>query len=150
MQDMTCAVQVCLSLTVPFTEEELFVSWQWCFPWGVFFPSPFAIFTACFPCFPSCICKAASNKALADNLILKHNESCSFHSAGARPGWGARPHTQPCLGHHQQRPLAGAGQSQTQQGGQERGSCRGSAASGHLGRFALKWNAINSMGRRND
>ncbi|KAI1237078.1 hypothetical protein IHE44_0014333 [Lamprotornis superbus] len=24
-------------------------------------------------CFPSCICKAASNKALADNLILKHN-----------------------------------------------------------------------------
>lgn len=48
-------------------------------PLGHLFPSPFAIFTACFPCFPSCICKAASNKALADNLILKHNESCSFH-----------------------------------------------------------------------
>lgn len=79
MQDMTCAVQVCLSFTVPFTGEELFVSCQCCLPWGVFFSSPFAIFTACFPCFPSCICKAASNKALADNLILKHKESCSFH-----------------------------------------------------------------------
>lgn len=45
-------------------------------PLGHFFPSPLAIFTACFP---SCICKAASNKALADNLISKHNQSCSFH-----------------------------------------------------------------------
>lgn len=36
MQDMTCAVQVCLTLTVPFTDEELFVSCQCCFPWGIF------------------------------------------------------------------------------------------------------------------
>lgn len=99
-------------------------------PLGRFFPSPFTIFTACFP---SCICKAASNKALADNLILQHNQSRSFHcniSSAQTLGWSKAPVGEPHvpLSPPPTPPLAlpssqGTGRAMSPQEGQERGSC---------------------------
>lgn len=119
-----------------------------------FFPSPFTIFTVCFP---SCVCKAASNKALADNVILQHNQSRSFPyniSSAQTLGWSkvpigacGRSTRTPAHRHRQLCPRAGTrAEPLSRQGGQERGSCRSLTAKRHPERFTLcllEGNAIN-------
>lgn len=104
-------MQVCLSLTVPFTlcpasaaSLGAFFSFSFCHLYSLF---SFLQLQGCFQQSPGrqSYLEAQPVLLLSLGYVLKH-------LAGARPRWGAWPQAQPCLGHCQLWPLAGARQSQ--------------------------------------
>lgn len=143
MQDMTWAVQVCLSLTVPFTDEELFVSCQCCFPWGVFsllfLPSLQLVSLFSFLHLQGCLQQSPGRQSYLEAqgvllLSLGHVPAPTLGWSKARVGstapCSALSWAQPALspGRGRAEPSPGEGQLQEL---------------GHSGRFSLKWNAIN-------